>query len=65
MHDSIQFALMKRGMNTVVVVKTQGIGPTARLVRRVGHSITQTARVGAEVMCGSEDKDQRWALNRI
>jgi len=59
--------LMKRSMNTVVVVKPQRTGPTARPVRREEQSVKAVVKqiaVGAEVMCGSEDKDQRWALNR-
>lgn len=63
-----QVAFMKRSMNTVVVVKPQRTEPIARPMRREEQSVNavvkQIARVGAEVTCGSEDKDQRWALNR-
>lgn len=68
MGGSMQLAMMTRSINTVGVVTPERTGPTARPMRRVEQSIdtdiTQIAIEGAEVMCWSEHKDQRWALNR-
>jgi hypothetical protein len=60
MDGSMQLALMTGCINTVGAVKPQSIGPTARPMRRVEQSIntdiTQIAREGAEVMCGSRTR---------